>query len=440
MVREDWDRPANCPQVAYSEAWGGLLQRLPPSLTEDALIGAWRRSRDSTPSKVGAAGVDSVSAQQFSSQLHEHIRSIGAEVRSGNFGFSKLRMAPVPKENGGDRIIAIPTVRDRLVQRAVLFHLEKSKRFEAGSEISYGFMKGRSLIQAQKQALALRHQRPWVLKVDIVKFFDEIPRQKLKMLVKPRVRSRVIARLIEQAIDCELDETSPQLRKIAADNGIVNGRGLRQGMPLSPMLSNLVLRRFDQRLITRGMAAVRYADDIALFFNSRQECIAAVDFINGSLSETGLRVPALSEGGKTVICEPSEIAEFLGLELKLFGSEYRLNPPTRKLVKIEIRMAEIATLRNCLNDKKNIGQVVRTLDAFVAGHRAALQGLEHGDDFIARLQWLKKKALEGLLVELFGAKAVETLDQGKLAILGIGEFPKQQSGRPASNSQRRRAP
>jgi retron-type reverse transcriptase len=156
--------------------------RLPGSLSRDAIRTVWNQCRDSTPSTAGAAGVDNLSASVFASRLAEHIAAMREDIRAGVYRFSKLRIAPIQKPTGGYRIIAIPTVRDRLLQRALLAHLENDRRFDASSPISFGFTRGRTLSLAQERALELRQTRPWVLQADIVKFFDRIRRRDVKAL------------------------------------------------------------------------------------------------------------------------------------------------------------------------------------------------------------------------------------------------------------------
>ncbi|MGJ4854850.1 reverse transcriptase domain-containing protein [Labrys sp. La1] len=190
------------------------MRRLPKTLSHEAFREVWRRSRDAKgksstgKTRAGSAGVDNVTPAAFGSNLDLQIAHIRAELRSGSFSFSKLRLAPVPKNSGGFRIISVPTVRDRLLQRVLLAHLENDVRFRraAFSSVSYGFTKGRTLADAQREARAQREAKPWVLQADIIKFFDNIPRDQVKKIISSRVRSKVIAQLLCNAVDCELDD------------------------------------------------------------------------------------------------------------------------------------------------------------------------------------------------------------------------------------------
>lgn len=399
------------------------MKRLPSTFSAENFKLVWRQSRDSKASRYGGAGVDGTTAPAFRARLDDNISRIRAELRAGIFRFGKLRLAPVLKPSGGFRIIAIPTVRDRLVQRVILNHLESDTKFDASSPISYGFLKDRTLPDAQRQAIALRNECPWVLQADIVKFFDNIQRDTVKSIVRKQIKRKLISELVQSAIDCELDEGGKQGARIARENGIQKGRGLRQGMPLSPLLSNLLLKKFDQKLDQRGIRAVRYADDVAIFASSKNDCKDALKFIQNELSKIGLEIPSLENNGKTTLAAPSETIDFLGIEIRRSGCEYRPYAPTKKIDKIRRIMIEASSLENCIAEKFNIGQLAKYLDRFVIGHSAAMTIIDDHQSFVERIEAAKKEALRNLIVEIFGSKAVSNLDDSKMAIIGIKDFP-----------------
>jgi len=391
-------------------------------MSEDAFRSAWARSRDSSPQTAGAPGIDWMEAAIFSSDLKVRVADLRTSIRNNSFHFNQLRLARVIKPSGDFRILAIPTVRDRLLQRTLLDHLAQDARFPKTSSISYGFSKGRTLADAQRRALSLRQERPWVLQADIVRFFDNIPRELLRVMIRRRVSWKVVADLLCAAVDCEIDTSKPDRKRLVDDAGIRRGLGLRQGMPVSPALSNLLLKNFDELLVSRGFTAVRYADDIAIFGHSRSECEEALTVIQEGLSKLSLKISDLSEDGKTRILSPSESALFLGVDIVRFPDGYRLRAPTKKLKEIEASMAKMSSLQTCLEDKRNLGQVVRSLDSIVVGHAASMAVLDDGGEFIARLVAAKQKVLKGLLCSIFGEAAVARLTQQQLAILGIGSF------------------
>lgn len=288
-------------------------RRLPKSLTEAELKAVWRDSRDYRVTSAGAPGVDNVTATDFSKQLMSNLHQTREAIRKGHFAFSPLRVCTVPKKSGAKRIIAVPTIRDRLVQRAVCRHLENDTRFPKPPSVAYGFVKGRSLEDAQRKALQYRRLAPWVLQTDIVSFFDQIDRADVLRAIKRRVKSKVVADLIIKAANTELDYSDPLTTVLAKENGLKKGRGLRQGMPLSPVLSNLVMRDVDRGLEKAGLRAIRYADDIAVFCQSEEECAAALELITVLLKPLGLKLPPLDDAGKTTITPNRRACEVLGV-------------------------------------------------------------------------------------------------------------------------------
>jgi RNA-directed DNA polymerase len=404
------------------------MKRLPKSLSSQSFKEAWKDGRDSkTASVVGAPGVDGVRAQVFAGELASQISQIRSDLQNGRYKFNALRLAPIRKPSGGYRIIAIPTVRDRLVQRTILRALEADPRFQAESPIAYGFAKGRSLADAQRQSLAHRQHKPWMLQADIVKFFDRIDRAKLEALIARKVRGKSLSSLLLSAIRCEIESSTGKSAAIVKEACIQTGVGLRQGMPVSPMLSNLLLKSFDEALLKRHMTAIRYADDVAIFGSNRKELEVALSFIQEKLSELHLEIPELGDGSKTIIKSPSESVEFLGVEIKRAEAKYILTAPAKKLEAIEADMRLAASLEECVKNSRTISQVGRSLDSFIIGHNASMAVLDNPKPFIERLEAAKKRALTALMVEIIGQKAVAMLDAERRAVLGLEKFEESKS-------------
>ena len=195
-------------------------------------------------------------------------------------------------------------------------------------------------------------------------------------------------------------------------------------MPVSPVLSNLILKPFDDALINKGIIAIRYADDIAVFGKNRNDCIEALNYIRDKLAELNLEVPDLDDNGKTSIRGPSEIVQFLGVEIRRFEKGYKLRAPAKKFEMIESKMAEVTSIDACIKNYQNIGQVVRMLDSFIIGHAGSMTVLDDEGEFLKKLQAAKRRHLTAMLISLVGENAVKKLDPFRLAILGLHEFPR----------------
>ena len=233
---------------------------------------AWQRVKHSAP------GVDGITPQQFNDDLTARIRFIRTEIKEG-YSFSPLRGVRAPKKDPTKfRIICVPTVQDRLVQRVLLQALEqRATVLGIVNDVSFGFVKDVGTIRrgtsgARTAAIKHRQAKPWAFKTDITAFFDRIDRPALVDDLRRTFRLSSLHFLVERAIRCEVDEHDPRVRRVLHDNGICRGVGLRQGMPLSPLLSNFVLRSFDAAFAKAGFDMVRYADDLVVLCSSRTEC------------------------------------------------------------------------------------------------------------------------------------------------------------------------
>ncbi len=254
-----------------------------------------------------------------------HIERLSSDLRSRSFNFSPLKPHFVPKPNSTkDRLICVPTVRDRIVQRSALTFLTKKYRSLLANDISYGFVEGRSVAEAASRACDLRKSRRWVYKTDISAFFDTVGRDRLAEALKRRIKERSLWPLLLGAGACEVAADRPGVTAKLAKTGIKEGVGVRQGMPLSPFFANLFLYGFDREVIKRKFAAVRYADDLIFLADSESQCVEIDEFCRAEFSKIGLTIPLLSAATKTFIREPGQEAEFLGLGLRANSGQYEL--------------------------------------------------------------------------------------------------------------------
>jgi RNA-directed DNA polymerase len=194
-------------------------------LSKTALFKAWKASRDST-AKPGRPGIDNETAQKFGAKLDNNLSNIVRQLGEGRYGFSKLRVVFIPKQDSDkERVICVPTVRDRLVQRAIVEYVTSRSIFPINNNSSFGFIKGLGPQKAIKRALELRAKYDWCLKTDIQSFFDRIPRRPLKAQVDKALRGNSLRPLITKAIDCEIRGNSDDKEKLRKQ-GLVAGLGI----------------------------------------------------------------------------------------------------------------------------------------------------------------------------------------------------------------------
>ena len=216
---------------------------------------------DRVKANRGAPGIDGMTVKELPEHLKEHWLSIREALRAGTYRPLPVRRVEIPKPGGGERLLGIPTVLDRLIQQALSQVLGRlfNPHF---SDASYGFRPGRSAHQAVKVAQRhLREGRRWVVDVDITRFFDRVNHDKLMARVARRVKDKRVLKLIRSYL-----ESGVML------NGVVvkTEEGTPQGGPLSPLLANILLDDLDKELEQRGHAFVRYADDCNIYVSSRR--------------------------------------------------------------------------------------------------------------------------------------------------------------------------
>jgi RNA-directed DNA polymerase len=233
----------------------GLLELM---LWSDNMRQAWRVVK----ANDGAAGADGKDIAQTAQHLKQHWPKIARQIRRGQYRPGPIREVQIPKPDGRQRTLGIPNVQDRLIQQALLQVLQES--FDAlMSPHSYGYRPGRSAHQAIGAAQALvRQGKRWVVDIDLKDFFNQIDHDILLREVGKQVIDAKLRRLIALYLRAPTRDAQGQQRK--------RQRGVPQGAPLSPLLSNVYLDLLDQELQRRGVAFVRYADDIAIFAGSQQ--------------------------------------------------------------------------------------------------------------------------------------------------------------------------
>jgi group II intron reverse transcriptase/maturase len=270
---------AESPQMAFTS--------LNHYLDIDWLREAFRRTR-----KDGAPGVDGQSWADYEANLEENLQSLVDRAKSGTYRAPPVRRVHIAK--GGStsetRPIGIPTIEDKVLQRAVAMILEAVYRWDF-QNCSYGFRRGRSAHQALndlwKQAMDLRIK--WVLEVDIRKFFDTLDHCHLRDLLQLRVRDGVILRLIGKWLHAGVLE-----------EGVLTypDAGTPQGGVISPLLANVYLHYvldqwFHQEVLPRlrGHAIlIRYADDFVIGFTDEQDARRVLEALPKRFGKYGLTI------------------------------------------------------------------------------------------------------------------------------------------------------
>ena len=301
---------------------------------EDILAHAYKVAR----ANAGAPGVDGVSFPDIDrAGVEEWLSGIRKSLRERTYRPDPVRRVMIPKPNGGERPLGIPTIRDRVVQTAAKLVIEPI--FEADLEPNaYGYRPKRSAVDAVKAVHGLlRRGYTDVVDADLSKYFDTIPHDQLMRSVARRIVDKDILRLIKMWLKAPVEETDKDGRK-RLTGGKRHKWGTPQGGVISPLLANLYMNRFLKfwRLTGQGHKlqayVIAYADDFVIL--SRGHAERAREWTRAIMSRLGL---SLNETKTCVRDARTERFNFLGYSFgphysPRTGQRYLGTSPSRKSV------------------------------------------------------------------------------------------------------------
>ena len=270
----------------------------------------------------GSAGVDGISTEEIQAYVNEHWDNIKSQIQTRSYRPQPVKRVEIPKPNGGKRKLGIPTVMDRIIQQAIVQKLTPICE-PYFSESSYGFRVGRSCEMAIVKVLEyLNDGYEWIVDIDLEKFFDNVPQDKLMSYVHVIINDGDTESLIRRYLQA----------------GVMNGGkyeetrlGTPQGGNLSPLLSNIMLNQLDKELEARGLRFTRYADDCLILVKSsaaaKRVMYSISDFIERKL---GLKVNMT----KTKITRPNKL-KYLGFGFWNDRGEWKSRPHEDSVMKFK---------------------------------------------------------------------------------------------------------
>ena len=293
-------------------------------LSEENLNEAVKRVK----ANKGACGIDKMSVGELDEYFRKHKEEIISSIMNMTYKPQPVRRVYIPKTNGKKRPLGIPTAVDRVVQQATAQVLSQIYD-ESFSDNSYGFRPKRSAHEAIDKVLNyLNEGCEWVIDLDIEKYFDTVNHDKLISILREKVNDKTTLHLIRSF-----------LRAGVMENGLTSPTeiGVPQGGPLSPILSNIYLDKFDKELEERGLRFVRYADDCNIFVKSEMSANRVMKSVTSWLErKLFLKVSAT----KTKVVRPTK-SNFLGFTFWKDSIGWKCKPSEDRKAKLYAKIKEI---------------------------------------------------------------------------------------------------
>ena len=261
----------------------------------------------------GAPGVDKMTVQEVEEWFNQYKEELISKILNKQYKPMPVKRFYIPKPNGKQRPLGIPTVVDRVIQQAMLQVLNEIYE-PVFSEHSYGFRTNRSAHMAMEEVLSyLNDGYEWIIDLDIEKFFDTVNHDKLISILRERVNDSKTLHLIRAYLQAGI-----------LDKGLVSSStiGTPQGGPISVILSNIYLDKFDKELESRNLRFARYADDCIIFVKSEMSANRVMKSMTSWLErKLFLKVSAT----KTKVVRPTK-GQFLGFTFYKNSDEWKCCP------------------------------------------------------------------------------------------------------------------
>ena len=300
----------------------------------------------------GAPGVDKMVIDELDEYFAKNKDKIVQSILDMKYHPQPVKRVYIPKPNGKMRPLGIPTVVDRVIQQAVANKL--SEIYEpVFSNYSFGFRPNRSAHDAIYHALDLiNYGYEWIVDLDIEKYFDTVNHDKLISILRENVNDRRTLHLIRSF-----------MRAGVMDNGFVssNTRGVPQGGPLSPVISNVYLDKFDKELEARNLNFVRYADDCIIFVKSEMSANRVMKSVTSWLEKKlFLKVSAT----KTKVVRPNN-SSFLGFTFWNDCGIWKCKPLDDRKRKLEAKCSSVLCRKKAQSTP--LGTTITKLNQIIRG-------------------------------------------------------------------------
>jgi RNA-directed DNA polymerase len=339
--------------------WFSLIDKV---YSPKNLWSAWTKSAKNK----GAAGVDGITIDRYEKDAEANVAYLSEQLKAGTYQPKPIRRTHIPKPDGTQRPLGIPTVCDRIVQGAVRHVIEPifEKEF---AQHSYGFRPGKGCKDALRRVdQLLKNGYRFVVDADLKSYFDTIPHDLLMKQIQTRVADGRVLKLIESFLKANIMEGLSQWTPMA---------GAPQGAVLSPLLSNIYLNPLDHLLAGKRYEMVRYADDFVILCRTKQDAEAALAEVKQWTAQAGLQ---LHPDKTQLVDAATESFEFLGYCF----DKGRKWPRHKSIMKLRESIRKRTPRNSGVSLKVTIDRINPTLRGWFVYFKHVTKGLHTMDGWI----------------------------------------------------------
>lgn len=324
----------------------------------------------------GAPGIDGMSVFELREWLPSNLELVKTKIRAGKYKPKPVRRVEIPKPDGGVRLLGIPTAVDRLIQQMVAQVIIPIYE-PMFSESSFGFRPGRSAHDAIMRAKSYMDEGYTnAVDLDLSKFFDTLNQDILMDVIRETIKDKALVQLIKSFV--KAGAVLPDGLLVRTD------AGTPQGGPLSPILANIYLDRFDKLMESRGLHFCRYADDIMIFVRTPRAAERVMHSCTNFLEGKQMKLKVNQD--KSSFGSPSKM-KFLGIKLFIRkGAGYvSVHPKSLKKFKKRVRLL---TKRN---RGRSLQAIISELNLYLRGW-AGYFGIATSKNMLEDLdRWIRRR-------------------------------------------------
>lgn len=330
----------------------------------------------------GAPGTDGMSVRELAEWLPSNIDALKETIRAGKYRPSPVRRVEIPKPDGGTRSLGVPTALDRLIQQAIAQVLTPVYE-PTFSDSSFGFRPNRSAQDAILRAKGYMDEGyRYAVDLDLSKFFDTLNQDRLMTEVRKTVRDMRLTDLIKRFVKAG----------VVLPNGLTvrTEEGTPQGGPLSPLLANIYLDRFDRLMESRNLHFIRYADDIVVFVRTPRSAERVMESCIRFLEGSEMRLKVNRDKSS---CGSTRGMKILGFELFTRKGDTFVSIHKKSRIRFKNRIRQI-TRRN---RGRSLGQILAELRTYMRGWMGYF-GIVTSRSAIEKLdKWVRRRVRQYIL-------------------------------------------